>query len=997
MSEIDEGLYNRQLYVLGQDTMKKMMATRVLIVGLSGLGCEIAKNLILTGIQALGIHDETNVQWHDLSALFYATESDVGSPKYVTCCPKLQELNKNCRIERVNVLDESSLEQFQVVIFVDQLTTLPAITILAEHCHKKNIKVVATESRGLAGFVFCDFGPDFYVHDTDGEEPITCLITSVTNTNPVAITVHDESRHGLEDGQRVFITDIEGPTELNNKEWEVTVTGPFTFTINFDATTSPGYVRGGYVKPVKKTLTLQFKSLANSIKEPALIESDFGKLGRPLLLHLLFQALHQFHKIHQFFPHPFDKAEAEEVLALVQQLKTAQNLGCEIDCEVITDLSMSSTGNLNPLAALLGGMVAQEALKACSGKFSPLQQWLYFDAHECLPDPLPTPEDAQPRNCRYDGQIAVFGQGFQGKLLHTNNFLVGAGALGCEFLKNFALMGIGCGAGQVIVTDMDTIEKSNLSRQFLFRSQHIGQLKSDCAAAAARTINPQMNVRALADKVAPETEHIFNDKFWDNINGVTNALDNIQARLYVDSKCVYYRKPLLESGTLGTKGNIQVVVPFITESYGSSRDPPEKQIPICTLKNFPNAIEHCIQWARDAFEGLFKQSAEDATAYLTQPAFLQQLEKEPGTRLATLEGIFDMLVKSKPHNFGDCVAWARTKFEEYFHNNIRQLLFNFPVDTITNSGEPFWSGPKRPPSPLHFDPSDPTHTSFVISAALLRAEIYGIRQEGDDDWIIRHAAAVQVPDFQPRKSNIQVEEGQKVDDETSRDPVELQKQLPAPASLGNFVLKAIEFEKDNDENHHIDFITACSNLRARNYKIPEADRAKTKQIAGKIIPAMVTTTAMVTGLVCLEWYKVLQSKPIAAYKNSFLNLATPFLACSEPLPPAKATYGDKEWTLWDRFDIDEGRDVSLKEFISIFENKFQLGITMISSGSSIIFSSFAPKAKIAERMPKPLSQVVQEVSKVQLPASTSYINMEICCTLDDDDVDVPYVRYKFRH
>ena len=63
----------------------------------------------------------------------------------------------------------------------------------------------------------------------------------------------------------------------------------------------------------------------------------------------------------------------------------------------------------------------------------------------------------------------------------------------------------------------------------------------------------------------------------------------------MDRRCVYYRKPLLESGTLGTKGNVQVVIPFLTESYSSSQDPPEKSIPICTLKNFPNAIEHTLQ------------------------------------------------------------------------------------------------------------------------------------------------------------------------------------------------------------------------------------------------------------------------------------------------------------------------------------------------------------------------------------------------------------------
>lgn len=78
----------------------------------------------------------------------------------------------------------------------------------------------------------------------------------------------------------------------------------------------------------------------------------------------------------------------------------------------------------------------------------------------------------------------------------------------------------------------------------------------------------------------------------------------------MDRRCVYYRKPLLESGTLGTKGNVQVVIPFLTESYSSSQDPPEKSIPICTLKNFPNAIEHTLQvgsW-RDCLSELAKQN-----------------------------------------------------------------------------------------------------------------------------------------------------------------------------------------------------------------------------------------------------------------------------------------------------------------------------------------------------------------------------------------------------
>lgn len=89
------------------------------------------------------------------------------------------------------------------------------------------------------------------------------------------------------------------------------------------------------------------------------------------------------------------------------------------------------------------------------------------------------------------------------------------------------------------------------------------------AGHAARVLNPAFNVHALQNRVSPDTEDVFDDAFWNGLDLVVNALDNVNARLYVDSRCVYFSKPLLESGTLGPKCNTQMVIPRLTENYGT--------------------------------------------------------------------------------------------------------------------------------------------------------------------------------------------------------------------------------------------------------------------------------------------------------------------------------------------------------------------------------------------------------------------------------------------
>ena len=436
---------------------------------------------------------------------------------------------------------------------------------------------------------------------------------------------------------------------------------------------------------------------------------------------------------------------------------------------------------------------------------------------------------------RYSAQIAIFGKEFQKRIENLKYFLVGSGALGCEYIKNFAMLGVGCGKnGEIRVTDMDTIEKSNLNRQFLFRNNDVGKHKSEVAARAAKRMNPDINVKVYLDRVGLDSENTFNDEFFDSLDGVCNALDNIIARQYTDRRCVYFNRPLIESGTLGTQANVQIVVPHLTESYSSTQDPPEKSIPICTVKNFPHQIEHTIQWARDKFEGLFANPSKICVEYLKDPdSFIDRILKSqghPAQKIEEFEKLYKALVEDKPKSFKDCVSWARNLWQDDYYNTISQLLFNFPPDHTTTTGLPFWSGTKRCPHVNKFDIDEQITFNYIYAAANLRAQMYGFQQVRDKEEVKKLAFDVKVAEFKPKSGVvIQLNDAEASSanisgDGSDEDLENLVNKIPKTNS--NDRVFEIVFEKDDDTNFHIDFIVAASNLRAQNYEIQTADRHK---------------------------------------------------------------------------------------------------------------------------------------------------------------------------
>lgn len=1032
LEEHKKQLYNRQEYVVGSEAQARYGQTTVLVVGACGLAAEIIKNLVLTGVKAVLVCDDAPIVIADLSTNFFLKETDVGKPRGTTVAAAAKELNRFVEISAVSGDAVQYFPNINVVVYVNyRITTLVDAN---EAARQHNVKFIACESRGIAGCIFVDAGSTLQVVDADGEDTVSCVVTGISGNG--LVIMHDDKKHECEVGSRVYFTGIVSPPELNSDDPSKAPRGTTPVLRLFDVqeVTNPHILklknvtpsRGGreidvgtstYLHTTKKQKTMHFLPLRDSIEKPEfnIIFDSESKLSAAETLHAVFRAVGQVGAT------PTTVSQMNHIIAI------AKSFHAELDVATAEKVLAVFSGDLNPMACFLGGMAAQEVLKVCSGKFTPILQWHYLDVREILEHRSGTPAawiaTAQRPSVlcsRYAGQIAVLGEAFQAYMHEQRGFIVGAGALGCELIKNASLMGFGA----VSITDMDNIEVSNLSRQFLFRTHHIGRPKSTVAAEASKSMNPSLDITSYEDKMGSETEGVFNEDFWSKHSVIMNALDNLASRKYVDSRCLFYKKPLFESGTLGTKCNMQCVIPFVTESYSSSFDPPEKAIPLCTLKNFPNAIEHTIEWARDQFHLLFHSNPEDVNSYLQSPAsFAESLQRDPAAAGVALKNV-NRALRRWPQTEEECVREARLLFHNAFYESFRQLLYNIPLDKVGEDGQLFWSGAKKPPTPQVFDPTKERDVQFVYHCAFLLAEAYGLHGFTLTlQQVAQVAASTPVPNFAPRHTTYATSETDKKDPALASQlgDVEL-KDLPPVQDFAGKRMRLLEFEKDDPTNHHVEFITYGSNIRAEAYSIPPADLNHTKRIAGNIIPAMVTTTSLVTGLVGLEVLKYLLvqfefqaangagvpytpapsevPQLLSYHRNAFVNIALPFVAFSDPVMAEGRSYalpsgGERRWGIWDRIDVNEGRDISMSDLIGLLATRYELDVFMIALPSGrILYTQFGGKAKDKTR---PVLELAQERGEV-LQIGEDYLNLVATGMIgDEEEVDVPSIRYKCRN
>uniref|UniRef100_A0A6Q2Y6G8 Ubiquitin-activating enzyme E1 C-terminal domain-containing protein n=1 Tax=Esox lucius TaxID=8010 RepID=A0A6Q2Y6G8_ESOLU len=979
--EIDDSLYSRQRYVLGDSAMQQMAQSSVFLSGMAGLGVEIAKNIVLAGVKAVTLHDTKQCETKDLGCNFFIRQDDVlNHRKRVEAVhPRVAELNPYVHVDSSSFpLDLSTdlnfLRRYQCVILTEARLSLQKK--VDEFCHSQQppIRFIGCDTYGICARVFCDFGEHFEVSDPTGEEAKEIFIQNITLDDPGVVTCMDGRTHGLQTGQSILFREVNGMDQLNGTARQVTVLSPYSFAIGDTSGLQP-YAHGGFFLLVKTPRTYSFETMEHQLCEPKVLTPDFSKPEAPLQIHAAMLALDDFQEEHNRLPNIGCCQDAEVLVRLTER--------APLWPELARCLSRTAQGSLPPLAAAVGGMASQELLKALTGKFAPLQQWFYLDAIEVV-KPLQSlsAEEFIPRGDRYDGLRACIGESMCLELHKLRVFMVGCGAIGCEMLKNLALLGVGLAqnSGQVCMSDPDLIEKSNLNRQFLFRPHHIQKPKSSTAADATLEINPEMEIDAHLNKVCPATESIYNDLFYSRLHLVVTALDNVEARRYVDSRSVSNQKALLDSGTMGTKGHTEVIVPNLTESYNSHRDPPEEEIPFCTLKSFPAIIEHTIQWARDKFESAFAHKPSIYNMFWethsSAESVLQRMQ-----RRESLEGAFQVvkLLSRRPSQWEHCITMARLKFDKYFKRKALQLLHSFPLDTRLKDGSLFWQSPKRPPSPIEFDLTDDLSQQAVS----------------------RILSEITIPEYRPAEKRIETDENVKKPDQmklsvSSEEEREAIAQLEEAIAADHVTperlrMSPLIFEKDDDANGHMDFVAAASSLRARMYAIEVADRLKTKRIAGKIIPAIATATAAVAGLVSLELVKVAGGYGFESFNNCFFNLAIPVVVLTEAAPVRKTQIReDISFSIWDRWVVCGHQDFTLSNFINAVREQYGIEPTMVVHGVKMLYVPVMPGHN------KRLKLTMQKLIKPAV--DRRYVDLTVSFAPEsdgDEDLPGPPVRYYF--
>jgi ubiquitin-like 1-activating enzyme E1 B len=439
--------------------------------------------------------------------------------------------------------------------------------------------------------------------------------------------------------------------------------------------------------------------------------------------------------------------------------------------------------------------------------------------------------------------------------------LVGAGGIGCEVLKVLVLRGF----THIHIIDLDTIDATNLNRQFLFQLPDVGHSKAKTACRVVRSwfdaarhsqrTTPPPQIVAYHDNIKAEQ---FDDAFYLQFAAVLNALDNVAARQHVNRVCMRNGIPLIESGTMGYNGQVQPIVKGRYECYDCRPKPPDtKTFAVCTIHARPTTMVHCVHYAKELYEVLFGSTAgeEDTITATTEAA-----EERLRSAIAMDDGEDE--VHDIATNAG--TKTARTGGELSY---LRALVTDWRREQL--------------PSPLSTAAMHGNNNAAAAATAIHSAVQFGAR-------LLRHLFVEKVVELLSLKSSWPTEPPVPLDQAMIDRVVAQHAQTCADAApcgvppcwgplSGDAVLPVadcvalferavadclarppgVPFKKDDDAA--VRFVSATANLRAHVFHIAAQSVEEVRSIAGSIVPAIATTNATIAAAVVHELTALLSS------------------------------------------------------------------------------------------------------------------------------------------
>ena len=1061
INQIDKNFYSRQIGTYGLGTQTKIMKMNILIYGMRGVGVETAKNLVLAGPKSLTIFDPNICKINDLTSNYFLKEEDVKNKKRrdEASITNLSELNPlvnvnlmkgNDLIQDIQKKSKDEESKYNLVIITEFLKK-EILEKIDDLCRAENIGFILSLEFGIYGFVFVDFGKNFIIYDETGDEVKEYLISFITKeeNGKVIINTSLSGDIKLTSNDLISFKEIEGMTELNNcKPMKIKIDGDI-IEIG-DTSKFSDYISGGVLFNVKEPKTINFESFKERVNEPIKEGEeyndplDFANPNIQEILRIGLLALFDFYDKNNSLPEINNNKDAEELFniakyILIQKEKEGiywvkdirSNMEIyDVDFDTIFEktikyLSLWAKTEICPISSFLGGVTAQEVIKY-SGKYKPIHQWLYCDFSQIVENINTTEEDRKMINSRYDDQIAIFGNNIQKKLFNTNIFMIGAGALGCEFLKTFAAMGLATNIGNnLYVTDNDNIEISNLNRQFLFDKKTIGRPKSEVACKAIQKMNKDFNCIAYQTRVGQESENFFDENFWNKQDYIINAVDNIEARIYISEQSLIYKKILIDSGTLGTKANSQIMIPHKTIPY-SPPEEKEDKIPVCTLADHPFNIIHCIEWAKDNFDGYFVNILKEVKMFLEdRESYYNKLKKEirdPSEQIEILEKVFEYSKIAIEKNFDKCVEIGLKQYNINFNNKILDLIELYGKDSLNEEGNKYWTGDKRFPHPLPFNKDDKLSLLFVKKYSQILARSLSIQIIDDDDEIKKIISKIKIEKYIPKPVDKSKKSFNYNKDKISKEERKI-KRSKKLEKVNNYIkeinqyfdtiekgmnldlIKIEEFDKDDETKGHVEFLYSFTNLRAENYDIEKCDISKVKMVAGKIVPAIASTTAAVVGIVALQLYIMKTTDDIKNLRNCYFDLARNVICFenlrmnkfikdgNDKLEEGKKRYKliPEKYSIWDYLIINQ--TLTIKQFLDYMKKEYNVEVTSIISKKIILFLKNNSTNDIFD---KKIEEVYNNISSIKLFENKKYLMLEISGEVDDCIAKMPLIKYNFK-